>query len=91
MKTLKREEIDVNRYRDIGHLRGNIEAFIEQYYNRMRLHSALGYRPPEEFEHAVRPVHPSAAAAMQFFKAPAGAESEGVSRVKKHVRPTGVC
>jgi hypothetical protein len=31
-------------------LRGNIEEFIEQYYNRLRLHSALGYRPPEEFE-----------------------------------------
>jgi len=35
-------------------------VFIEQYYNRTRLHSALGYRPPEEFEHAVAPVnHPA--------------------------------
>jgi hypothetical protein len=31
-------------------LRSHIEEFIEQYYNRRRLHSALGYRPPEEFE-----------------------------------------
>jgi hypothetical protein len=30
-------------------------AFIDQYYNRIRLHSALGYRPPEEFERAVAP------------------------------------
>ncbi len=51
MKTLKREEIYANDYRDsrCTCLR-NIEAFIEQYYNRCRLHSALGYRPPEEFE-----------------------------------------
>jgi len=32
-----------------------MEAFIEQYYNRQRLHSALGYRPPEEFEQAELP------------------------------------
>ena len=31
-------------------MRVNIEEFIEQYYNRLRLHSALGYRSPEEFE-----------------------------------------
>ena len=35
MKTLKREEIYANDYRDLDHLRGNIEAFIEQYYNRV--------------------------------------------------------
>ena len=52
MKTLKREEIYANPYRDLDHLRTNIEAFIEQYYNRGRLHSALGYRSPEEFEQA---------------------------------------
>ncbi|MFZ0288678.1 MAG: IS3 family transposase, partial [Candidatus Sulfotelmatobacter sp.] len=50
MKTLKREEVYANDYQDLKHLLGNIEAFIEQYYNRCRLHSALGYRPPEEFE-----------------------------------------
>jgi transposase InsO family protein len=51
-KTLKREEIYANAYRDLGHLRTNMAAFIDQYYNRCRLHSALGYRPPEEFERA---------------------------------------
>jgi putative transposase len=50
MKTLKREEIYANRYQDLRHMRVNIEEFIEQYYNRQRLHSALGYRSPEEFE-----------------------------------------
>ena len=50
IKTLKREEIYANRYEDLGHMRVNIEGFIEQYYNRLRLHSALGYRSPEEFE-----------------------------------------
>jgi putative transposase len=50
IKTLKREEIYANRYVDLGHMRVNIEEFIEQYYNRLRLHSALGYRSPEEFE-----------------------------------------
>jgi len=52
LKTLKREEIYANRYQDLDHLRTNIEEFIERYYNRCRLHSALGYRPPEEFEQA---------------------------------------
>ena len=50
MKTLKREEIYANEYGDLEHLRANIEEFIEQYYNRRRLHSALGYCSPEEFE-----------------------------------------
>jgi len=56
MKTLKREEIYANEYRDLDHLFANIEAFIEQYYNRCRLHSALGYRPPEEFERDASPA-----------------------------------
>jgi len=39
-----------NSYENLEHLRANIEIFIEQYYNQQRLHSALGYRSPEEFE-----------------------------------------
>ena len=50
MKTLKREEIYANQYDNLEHLRANIEEFIERYYNRQRLHSALDYRSPEEFE-----------------------------------------
>jgi len=50
IKTLKREEIRANWYENLEHLRANIEIFIERYYNQQRLHSALGYRSPEEFE-----------------------------------------
>jgi putative transposase len=50
IKTLKREEIYANAYENLEHLRANIEVFIEQYYNQQRLHSALGYRSPDEFE-----------------------------------------
>jgi len=53
MKTLKREEIYAKKYGDLENLRANIEEFIEQYYNRQRLHSALGYRSPEEFEQQI--------------------------------------
>jgi putative transposase len=50
MKTLKQEEIYANDYRDLEHLIESVKEFIEYYYNRCRLHSALGYSPPEEFE-----------------------------------------
>jgi transposase InsO family protein len=66
IKTLKREEIYANRYRDLEHLRANVEEFIEQYYNRQRLHSALGYRPPVEFER--RSTVDSRSATMVFFE-----------------------
>jgi transposase InsO family protein len=46
MRTLKREEIYANTYRDLEDLRAHIEEFIERYYNRCRLHSALGYLSP---------------------------------------------
>ncbi len=54
MKTLKRREIHANDYRDLEHLLQNVSAFIDDYYNRVRLHSALGYRAPEEFEQVER-------------------------------------
>ena len=91
MKTLKREEIYANRYRDLGHLRKNIEVFIEQYYNRVRLHSALGYRPPEEFEQVVAPFIYPVPRRCSFFQPAEGAESEGAKSVKKNNRPIGVC
>jgi putative transposase len=50
LKTLKREEVYANEYRDLENLVQSVQAFIEHYYNRGRLHSALGYRSPEEFE-----------------------------------------
>ena len=68
MKTLKREEIYANDYVDLEHLRSNVEAFIDGYYNRCRLHSALGYQPPEEFEQQLKPATTCAAATMSFFR-----------------------
>jgi transposase InsO family protein len=50
MATLKREQIDGRAYRDLVEARADIGAFIDAVYNRERLHSALGYRSPEEFE-----------------------------------------
>lgn len=50
IKTLKQEEIDGRSYRDFKRAREAIGAFIESVYNLQRLHSALGYRPPAEFE-----------------------------------------
>jgi len=50
MKTLKQEEIYCRRYADFTQLSQHLEEFIDNYYNRQRLHSALGYRTPEEFE-----------------------------------------
>ena len=50
MKTLKHEQIDGTTYRDLDQARCSIGSFIEDVYNRQRLHSALGYRPPAEFE-----------------------------------------
>ena len=68
MKTLKREEIYANKYNDLEHLRANIEEFIDQYYNRQRLHSALGYRSPEEFEQKTESRAESRSATMEFFE-----------------------
>jgi putative transposase len=50
MKTLKQEEIYCRDYRDLEDLETHVEDFLDRYYNRERLHSALGYRTPAEFE-----------------------------------------
>jgi transposase InsO family protein len=54
----------------LGRMRVNIEEFIERYYNRLRLHSALGYRSPEEFEGQNRTstvVETSGSATLVFY------------------------
>ena len=52
MRTLKQEEVYGADYRDIEDARSRIGEFLEQVYNRRRLHSALQYLTPEEFEQA---------------------------------------
>jgi len=56
LKTLKQEEIDARPYHTMEELEQHVTEFIEQVYNRVRLHSALGYLSPAEFES--RPVQP---------------------------------
>jgi len=50
MKTLKQEEVDGSDYRDLADARTRVGRFLEDVYNRQRLHSALDYCSPEEFE-----------------------------------------
>lgn len=50
IKTLKHEEVNGASYRDIRHARRRIGTFLGEIYNRQRLHSALDYCPPDEFE-----------------------------------------
>lgn len=49
-KTLKREEVYLWDYRTLDDVKERIPFFIQQVYNRKRLHSALGYQSPDEFE-----------------------------------------
>jgi putative transposase len=66
MKTLKYEEVLRNEYRDLAEARASIVEFLEKVYNRKRLHSALGYLPPAEFE-AQLAVQNMEAAARQLI------------------------
>jgi transposase InsO family protein len=68
IKTLKREEIYARKYQNLDDLRAHLEEFIDQYYNRQRLHSALGYRTPDEFEAAARVAAESAAVSVSFSR-----------------------
>ena len=71
MKTLKQEEIYCREYRNLEDLDTHLEESLDRYYNERRLHSALGYRTPEEFEQACRdPASTEEADApkMSFFR-----------------------
>lgn len=50
MKTLKHEEVSLWEYESMADVVERIPYFIEEVYNRKRLHSAIGYMPPEEYE-----------------------------------------
>ena len=53
IKTLKYEEVYRMEYRDLAEAKGSMKEFLEKIYNQKRLHSALGYRPPQEFEQSL--------------------------------------
>ena len=67
MKTLKYEEVYRNEYRDLAEARASIHQFLEKVYNQKRLHSALGYLPPAEFEASLAAQKNKEAAARQLL------------------------
>jgi transposase InsO family protein len=50
MRTIKEEEVDLSEYRDFADARSQIGRFLDDVYNVKRIHSALGYLTPKEFE-----------------------------------------
>jgi putative transposase len=80
IKTLRREEIYANEYGNLDHLRENIVEFIERYYNQKRLHSALGYRSPEEFEQQTKQASEaeSISTTVAFFQGSTEKSSTGM-------------
>ena len=66
MKTLKYEEVHRNEYRNLAEARAAIHEFLEKVYNRKRLHSALGYLPPVEFERNLATLNNKEAASRQL-------------------------
>lgn len=50
MRTIKEEEVDLSEYRNLEDAREQIGRFIDQVYMQKRIHSALGYLTPVEFE-----------------------------------------
>ena len=66
IKTLKYEEVYRSEYHDLAEAQASIGAFLEKVYNQKRLHSALGYLPPVEFERGLLAQPHKEAAARQL-------------------------
>jgi hypothetical protein len=50
MRTIREEEVDLSEYRDLADAYSQLGRFLDNVYNRKRIHSALGYLTPAEFE-----------------------------------------
>jgi transposase InsO family protein len=50
IRTIKEEEVYLNEYRDLADARAHLGRFIEEVYHHKRIHSALDYLTPAEFE-----------------------------------------
>jgi transposase InsO family protein len=83
-KTLKHEEVNLTQYRNFPEAADSIGAFIEEIYNRERLHSALGYRPPVEFEEMLHPPVAGGKSAHQgvLISTPQSVQSEGFTPMR---------
>jgi len=68
MKTLKQEEIYCSEYHTLEQLQANVGHFLENYYNRCRLHSALGYKTPATFESQPGATGLNLAPKMSFWR-----------------------
>jgi putative transposase len=59
MRTIKEEEVELSEYRDFADAHAQIGRFLEEVYQHKRIHSALGYLTPAEFEAAYHAEHPT--------------------------------
>ena len=58
-KTLKKEEVYFKNYQTLKDVLGNLPNFIDEVYNRKRLHSSLGYKTPVEYEAEMMNLKPA--------------------------------
>jgi len=86
MKTLKQEEIRSRYYRDHADLEAHLTEFLEQYYNRRRLHSALNYRSPQQFESSLPLTSAGLAVATMSFSRHEEIYRPDVGKVKEERR-----